>query len=806
MATLLDDVRWALRYARRRPAFAIAVAATLSMTIGAATAAFGVATAVLWRPLPFTDASRLVFVWEEVERDSELHASRVTGSRYAAWRNADNGFASMSLFGAAGFTMDTPAGAISIRGVRVSGNYFDTLGLQPALGRTFTPADGSPGNHRVVILSHAFWRERLGGRPEAVGETLRLSGEPYTIVGVMPAVAFPAWPVNPAAVTLDPDSRQLWVPIPATPALDASSRAHVFGVLARLAPGVSAAEAIDRLNRTSHDAAPDAHRARLMPLREQLIADARTPIMVLGCATLALLLIACANLAALFAAAFEARRGELAVRAALGAAAPRLVRQLAIEAAVLVSCAAAGGLVIAQLALARVAQLSPASLPLLTRPAVDVRVVVFAIAAASVAVLLLAGWPAARMMTAAPMPRSVAAPPRQGIYRVLVVSQVAITVALATAAGLLTQSFQAVRRQHPGFTLDRVLLADVGLPATPTGAAQTITTTEQRLLAAIARLPHVRGVAAAYDHPLEANWSEVPVVVGDVTPEDRRQQAELRIVSPGYFEALGVELLQGRQLTDQDDIGARGAAVVNEAFARTIGGHTLGRRIRSGTPRLLYRDAPEEFEIVGVVNNERFHGLDAPAQPAFYLSTRQFPQTTFVVLVRTAGEPLAFVAQVRSAVRSVDAAITFDRPTSLDRVLGDQLMARRVTTHLVGGFAMAAVALAALGIFGLLAMSVGSRTREIGVRVAVGASPVSIARRVVIDSLQHVGVGIVLGCALALSAGHLLQGLLVGVSARDPVTLGAVMLVLIISALAAAFVPARRAARIDPIAALRAEP
>jgi hypothetical protein len=239
-----NDIRAALRHARRRPVLALAVAATLAAVIGAATTVIGLASAVLWRPLPFADATRLVFVWEEAGTDAERTPARVTGARYAAWREASSGaFSSLALFGAAGFTIDTPGGAVSVRGVRTSAGYFDTLGISADFGRTFTPDDELPGRERVVVLSDAFWRERFGGRAEVLGEALMLSGQPFTVIGVMPPAVYPGWPVNPATVTIDPDARQFWVPIARTPQLDQSSRAHVFGVVARLAVGVTPSQA-----------------------------------------------------------------------------------------------------------------------------------------------------------------------------------------------------------------------------------------------------------------------------------------------------------------------------------------------------------------------------------------------------------------------------------------------------------------------------------------------------------------------------------------------------------------------------------
>ena len=576
-STLLDDFRWAVRYARRRPVFALAVVTTLAVSIAAATTAYGLATAILWRPLPFNDASRLVFVWEEVERDGDRHPSRVTGYRYATWRDTSATFVSMALFGSAGFTLDSERGASSIRGVRVSAGYFDTLGIRPLIGRAFAAADEIPGRNQVVVLAHAFWQERFGGRRDVVGETVRLSGQPYTIIGVMPAGAYPTWPVNPAIVTLDPESLQFWVPIARTPELEQTGRSHVFGVLGRLAPGVTEAQARDDLNRSTAPSAPDPHAARIAPLREQFVRDARTPLLALAGAALAVLLIACANLAALYASAFEARRGELSLRAAIGAGVGRLIRQLALEALLLAIAGGAAGMLIARGALATLPGLLPPSIPLLTAPALDLRVAGVALGLAVLAAGILTAWPIARLIMSAPAPRGMAARPRGFVYRALVVAQIAVTVALVVAAGLLAQSLQSVSRQDPGFAIDGVFVADIGLPSGPASAGRHIALAEQKLLAGIAAVPGVRSAAAAYDHPLEANWSEAPAIAGDTTAEDQRRQAELRIVSPGYFESMDVELLDGRPFNERDTLDGRGVAIVNEAFAREIGGRALGR-------------------------------------------------------------------------------------------------------------------------------------------------------------------------------------------------------------------------------------
>ena len=804
MSLFRDDLRWAVRHATRRPVFAVTVIGTLAIAIATATTAFGAASAVLWRALPFDDAEQLAFVWEEIEREGRPEPARVTSARYAAWRDAGSG-ASLAAFGAAGFTVDLAGQRTTVRGVRVTTNYFDVLGIRPVLGRPFLDEEQQPGQHRVVVLSHPFWMNTFGGRSGAIGETLRLSGEPYTIVGVMPPVTFPAWPVNPADVTLEADQRQFWVPIPRTPQFDQSGRAHVLGVIARIPTHTTADELVARLNRTSNPAAVDPHRATLVPVRDQFVAGARTPLIILALAALAVLAIACANLAALYLSAFESRRAEMAVRAAIGAGLPRLVRQLALETLLLTAGGAVAGVAIAHQALLRVPAMLPPSFPFLTAPAMDGRVWVFVSALTAAAALAIAGWPIVRLLKS-PSPRGTAAGPRGDVYRVLVVSQIAAAFALVVAAALLGQSLLSVQRRDPGFAIDRVLVAQLGLPArTPPDPAR-IVADEQRLLDAIRSRPDIEAVATAYDDPLSANWSESPAISGAPGAPDERRATELRIVSPGYFDAMAVALLDGRTFTEHDAFDTRGVAMVNEALAAELGGQVLGRVITTGTPRGFFGDrVPGAFEIIGIVANERFNGLEQPTEPAFYLSTRQFPQTGVALLVRTTGDPIAAAADVRGTIREVDASVTVTGVTSLEAMLGEQLAPRRLTADLIGGFGAAALTLAALGLYGLLAVLVGARMRDIGVRLALGASPTSVARQIVREGLVCVGTGVVLGALLALATGRVLESLLVGVSATDPITFAVVAGVLLTVSITAALLPARRAARIDPVVVLRSE-
>jgi putative ABC transport system permease protein len=802
---LLQDVRWALRHARRRPLPTLAIVLTIGLSVGITTTTVGLAGAVLWQPMPFDDAGQLVFLWEETAGPGQTNSARVTGGTYAAWQQAAGPAATLSLFGAAGFTLDTPSGPTTTRGVRVSANYFDTLGIRPLLGRTFSSDDETPGNERVIVLSSSMWRERFGGRTDVVNTQVMLSGQRYTVIGVMPPATYPAWPVNPADVSLDPDAREFWVPIPRTPELRQATRAHVFGVLARVHGAGDPARIVERLRASTPTNGPDPHDVRAAPFRRQFVADAQTPLLTLAVAALALLLIACANLAALQASAFESRRAELATRVTIGAGAWQLVRQIVIELLVVVGLGTLLGVVLARAAVVRVPALLPPSVPLMSVPAVDLQAVLFAAALGLLAAALISAWPLVRLLGSLPSPRGIAPRHRHGVYRVLVVSQLAIAVAMTSAAGLLGRSLQRIEHQAPGFDPARLLVADLALRSRPPADVSRSIEDEARVLDALANRPGVAAVALAYDHPLEANWSENPTITGESASDSQRLQVDLRIVSPGYFEALGVDVLEGRTLTDRDAMGSPGAVLVNEALARTLGGGVLGRRLRTSTPSNMFPGAPSDFEIVGIVVNERFRGLERPPQPAYYISTRQFPQTGLTLMVRTTGDPLAQAAEVRATVRRTDPAITVDRFTTIDQIMAEQLVSRRVTSEVINGFATTALGLAALGMYGLLMIAVASRRREIGIRLAVGASPASIALRTLRDGLASASLGVLLGLGLALISGRYLHGLLVDVSASDPVLLGLTAAVLLGTATVAAAIPAWRAARVDPLSALRQE-
>jgi putative ABC transport system permease protein len=799
-----DDVRASLRQWRRRPMATAGVIGTLAVAVAAVVTTFGLVTAVLWRRLPFPDPASLVFVWETAS--DERGAFRVTSGRFFGWQQEARGFSSMALFGAAGFALDANDGSVPVRGVRVSASYFDVLGVRPLFGRTFDSGDEVPGAPRVVLLSAAMWRGRFGARRDIIGLNLRLGGEPFTVVGVMPDLVTPGWPSNPARVAAEPELREFWVPIVRTPALEANTGAHVFGVVARLKSGVTVLQGDAELA-ALRPGDVDRHHGMTTPFREQFVRDVRAPLLVLFAASLAVLIVAAANLAALQVSRFEQRRGELSTRAALGAGRMRLAGLLLIDAILLSVGGGTAGLWLSSMALPWIPTQLPASMPFVTAPVLDLPAALFACSAALAITGALSMWPTLRLRTLSSAPRGAVAPARTRVYRGLVAAQVAAGVALAVPAALLGESLVSLRAREPGFIVDNVLVVDVSVSdrgAVPLGRAMRF---EDSVTEAVAATPGVAGAAFAYDHPLEANWTEIIKIRGDVATDPLSDlDAQLRIVSPAYFDALGVRVLDGRAFEPREDTTSPGAVVVNEAFAVAHGGRVLGRRLQSGAAVYAWGPAvPAEYEIVGVVENERFRGLDLPSAPAVYLSTRQFPQSAATLLVRTAGGMPDPAPRLREIVRGVAPGATIGHVRALSDILSEQLASRRLTSRVTGVFAIASVGLALLGLYGLLAVIVAGRSRVVGVRLALGASPGAIARKIVVESVAAAGIGVGAGVVLALATGRFLERLLVDVSARDPWTVLTVSALVLAGAVLAAAGPARRAARTDPVVALRAD-
>jgi predicted permease len=800
-----QDMRGAWRQMKRRPGVTLAMMAILTLALTAAAVAFGVARGVLWRPLPFPEASRLVFVWERVEGDGTPGPARVTGRRFIDWRTRTSSFTSMSAFGAASLQVEGPDGINNVRGVRVSASFLDTLGVVPALGRGFTPVDQAPGAPRVVILSNAYWRQRMAGRTDVIGQALRVPGASYTIVGVMPDIWMPAWPVNPAAVTLDPESRQLWVPMAPDTALAESGRSHVMGVVGRLKDGRTLEMAEQELERSRRPDDLDRHGAMVRPFRAQVTGPARGPLVTLIGAAFCVWLVACLNLAALQLATFERRREEFATRFALGAAPRRLAAQLWIESAALVAAASLAALAATAGVFSALPARLSAHVPFVALPTVDVNVVVMVTGLACMTVALLTLWPMRRVQGLKGLEQQRALTVNPRVFRTLVVAQLAGTVALVVVSALLLRSFRVLQARDPGFDVRNVVAMDLGLPAARFAKPEPVTVFETALRDRLSAAPWADGAALAYDHPLEANWLDNVTIIGgpEGSAGDAAAQSQLRIVSPTYFRTLGVRVVEGRAFEDHEGLSSAGVVMVNEAFMRRTP-LTLGRRLRVSAPRFNWgAGVPEEFAIVGVVEDERFRGLEADVEPAVYVSTRQFPLSNFVLLVRASTARSDFGHALRALVRQVEPSVSLTAVTTMQDVQADQQLTRTLTTDLVGGFAGLSLLLASVGLHGLLTLIVTGRRREIGIRLALGASRGTVAGLVIRESVRPMLIGVLAGLLLAQLAGDSVRALLVDITASDPWSLAGVTIFMLIVGVAAAAVPARQATRVDPARTLR---
>jgi predicted permease len=802
------DVRTALRLLRRRPLRSLVTATILAIAFTSALVAFGVADAILWRSLPFSNPDRLVVVWEQTGQAGNQGVARITGSRLADWRTSATVFEGLAAFGAAGFLLESPEGVTTVRGVRVTGDFFDVLGVAPLHGRLLQPADQAAGALPVVVLSHAYWQSRMGARPEVVGEQLLLSGRSHTIVGVLPDVWLPAWPVNPATIMLAPDYRQLFVTMPPDSVLADNRRSHVLGGIGRLRAGETPETATTHLAALSGPEWSEPHSGVVRPLRESLVRENRAALLVLLAAAFCVWLVACLNLAALEVAGFETRRDEFLTRAALGASVWTLSRQVLVEAVPTVVCA----LLMAVGATHVILQALPAALgadiPFVTMPRLDGAAIGVLAALAVAAMVTMTVWPVVRVRALGRLADGgavrVMSSNLEG-FRALIAGQVAGAVALLVVTVLLLQSFIAVTRRDAGFDPSDVRAIEINLSGDRFADPAALVDVEQRLIARLEAEAWISAVAVSHDHPFEANWLDGAVLIGG-TPDDRtdlRQQAQLRIVSPEYVTAMRTRLVEGRALDPAFGLGDDGIVLVNEAFVRMTGAG-LGRQVRLGSPRGTYgARVPSEFSIVGIVVDERFRGLELESEPAVYVSTRQFPQHDFNLLVRPAAGQSARVGQLRGIVASVEPRASVGAPRALEDLEAALRTTRTLTTFVTAGFAAGALGLAATGLYGMLTLLVAGRRREIGVRLALGAGPRRVVAGILRMATTPVAAGVVVGLALAWFAVRAVSAMLVAGGDVAPRSVAIVVIVMALTTMGAVLLPARRAARIDPATTLR---
>lgn len=808
MSNVLSDFRYALRMLGRHRGFTAVVLLTLTLGITANTAIFSVVDAVLLRPLPYADAGRLVMVWNRDERGSR---GPLAVGELLDWRRESRSFSYMAALDFGSFNLTGTGDPERLRGARVSADLFPLLGVRPLVGRWPRADEDRPGAPRVVLLSHALWQRRFGADPNLVGRTVRLDDESWTVIAVMPAgFDFPAQVVG--------ERLDLWVPIAFSAETAADRAVHRLGAVGRLAPAVGLAGARSELGavaaRTARKAGVAAAEApegsvELVPLRDQLAGSVRRPLLLLLGAVATLLLIACGNIAGLLLARAVDRQGEMSLRAALGAGPERLLRQLATESLTLALLGSALALLLAPSAIRAVVALAPADLPGLATVRLDSAVLLFTVALGIVTGVIFGLAPAWQVLRRASFvalqhgARSVAGG-RAWTRGVLLAGEVALTSALLVVAVLLVDSFRQLTQIAPGFQASGAMTAYVALPPARYPDAAARAGVAEELLASARALPGVSAAGLGRYLPMAGGNAFFDVTLEGTAGEPPRETAAYwRVTSPGYFAALGIPLRRGRDFHAGDRDGAPGVAIVSETMARRLwpGASPLGRRLKVAG---LNEEAPW-LEVVGVAGDVRHLGLDRETTPEVYVAWAQSPSSFFTLVLRTDGDPLPLAAPLRAAVAAIDPSLPLADVRPMAQVVARSVAPSRFRTLLVGIFAALALALAATGTYGLLAHGVAARTREIGVRVALGAHPLGIARLVMGSVARLTAIGLAVGAAGGFAVGGSLAGLLFGVDRFDPLPYGATTLLVAVVALVASAVPLRRAFRIGPAIALRAE-
>ncbi len=806
---LWQDLRYSLRTLVKNPGFTAVAVIALALGIGANSAIFSVVNTVLLRPLPYKDPERLVMVWED---DTKGGYPRDTpaAANYVDWRDQNQVFEGMAAMADADFNLTGTGDPERLEGKLVSASFFPLLGVEPQLGRVFLPEEDRPGANNVVLLSHGLWQRRFGSDPNVIGKPVTLNGGTGTVVGVMP----PQFQ-HPG------EKAELWVPIGFTPEQEASRGRHYLKVLARMKPGVTLGQAQAEMNTIAarlQQQYPDQNKdlgATVNSLHEYVAGDIRPALLVLLGAVGFVLLVACANVANLLLARAAARQKEIAIRVALGASRFRLVRQFLTESILLAALGGGVGLLLSLWGVGLLQAFIPQSISQVKSVAIDGKVLVFTLLVSLLTGLIFGLAPATQASnfnlneTLKEGGRDSAAGSRGNRIRgLLVVAEVAVSLLLLIGAGLLINSFLRLRSVDPGFRTDNLLTMEVVLPGTKYSDPARRAAFYTDLLRRVEALPGVKSAAVTTNLPLYPQGNSISFSIeGRPDPATGRKPTVVtRVISPQYFSTMGIQFLQGRQLSEQDKADSPAVAVISETFARRFWPNEdpLGKRITPG--RADSTDPDDWITIVGVAKDVRQFELDAEPKPQMYLSYEQagfFEPNDLVV--STSVEPLSLAPAVRKAVWEVDKDQPVSNVKTMEDILSGSIARQRFSMLLLGIFAGLALVLAAVGIYGVVSYSVAQRTREIGLRMALGAQAADVVKMVVGQGLKLVLIGVAFGLAAAFVLTRVMSSLLFGVSATDPLTFIIISLVLVGVALVASFIPARSATKVDPMIALRAE-
>jgi putative ABC transport system permease protein len=808
MSTLWQDLRYGFRMLLKKPGFTVVAVLALALGIGANTAIFSVIYTVLLSPLPYQNPSRLVWIWE-TNPTSDIKTEPASLPNFNDWRTQSQSFEGMAAFAKSALTLTSEREPERIRAAIVSANFLSVLGVEPVLGRNFIAEENEPGKNRVVILSYSLWQRRFGASAGILNQTIMLSGNPYTIVGVLP-------PSFKIPSTDEPMATELFVPL-AFDFQQSQRRADYLGVVARLKPGVEPAQAQAELTTVAarlEQQYPDTNAgwtARLLPLHERMIGDVRAALWLLMGVVAFLLLIACANVANLLLARSAARQQEIAIRRALGADRMRLIRQFLTESVMLSLVGGILGSVLAMWGVEVLVALSPGNIPRLDEVRLNWQVLAFTLGVSMLTGIVFGLVPALHATdpnlteTLKEGGRSSTGGIRGNRLRSsLVISEIAIALVLLIGAGLIIKSFIRLQEVDPGFHPERIMTADLALPRARYKEDAQVIAFYNQFLGRVASQPGVESVAAITALPLGGGGDVAGFAIEGRPdpPPNQVVDAEYRVITPAYFATMGIPLIHGEGFTERHTADASRVMIINETMARRYfsGEEPIGKRINLGDPQ-----SDPWRTIIGIVKDVRHEGLDTAPYPQMYSPFAQFPRNAMTLVARSSGEPLSLTPNIRSELAAIDRDQPLTNVRTMEQVMSHSIARQRFNMTLIAIFSIVGLVLASVGIYGVMSYSVTQRTHEIGIRMALGAQRSDILKLVVGQGMLLALIGVGVGLAIALALTRVMASLLFGVSATDPLTFGIVAVLLGAVAMLACFIPARRAMRVDPMVALRYE-
>ncbi len=824
MQTLAQDLRYAFRTLRQSPGFALAAVLSIALGVGANTSIFSVASALLLRPLPYADPDRLVILWNR-SPGLGIMEDWFSTAQYFDIRSGHGGFEQVALAIGGNENLTGDGEPERVGTIRVSSNLLPMLGAHAEIGRLFTADDDVPGTTGTAVLGHGTWLRRYGGDPDVVGRTLTLNGRPYHVVGVLPARFDLPRDVMPTLGGAE--HAEVLLPLPLAAGAAQVRNREDYNIIGKLKPGVTIGQAQSEMNgitarlRAEH---PDVYPPNggltfdIVPLKEEVVGDVRTSLLVLTGAVGFVLLIACANVANLLLSRAMARQKEMAVRSALGASRARILRQLLTESVLLALAGGAVGLAFAALSVKGIHALGAGSVPRLDDVGIDGGVLLFTLALSILSGIVFGFAPALRLgrldvhATLKDAGRGASGTSAlwgrgHNMRRALVVAELALSVMLLIGAGLLIRSFARLQDVPPGFTARGVLTLELTMSGRKYASGPIVAETYRQLLARLSRLPGVTAAGAVTSLPLSQMMAWGPITVEGRTPQAGENfiNVDERFVSGDYFQAMEIPLVAGRLFTDLDTPATQRVVIVDEHMAGQLwpGQDPLGKRIRTGGMDAR-PDAPW-MTVVGVVGRIKQDALDADSRMAVYFPHLQVPVRAMNVVVRTGSDPAGLAAAVRQEIREIDPDLPIYNVRTMGDRVAESLARRRFAMLLLTLFAALALGLASVGVYGVIAYLVNQGARELGIRLALGATPRGILLLIVRQGMAVALAGVSIGLAAAFALTRLMQSLLFGVRATDPLTFGSIAVLLTLVALAASSIPALRAARIDPMVSLRAE-